>query len=1484
MAQANVKPPVLRTGDNYETWKHKIRLWERCTNLALDARAPAIALTLEGSAQSAVIKTPIDTLASDNGVEVILNKLDKLFEEDKDKITYTVYDEFERFRKTKEMSMTDYLVEFELKYDIAKQYGNILPQPVLAYRLLKGANLSEQKQELARATCAQWNYETLKVQLKKIFDHSASKEGGIRDVDTFSHGFSELNIKSEPTNFALSHNEEEAYFGRSKSQNEEDTYFGRSKGNISRNYERRYYEPRRREESQRNFGRRYEEYGHREENARQLNPMFNGVRMKCISCKSIYHLIKDCPHKSNRGSNPNWRNTGHQTYMLESGSYEPDEVFVQLFMSSLIQAEDTEKEITECYVSTLVGECLQKCILDSGCNQNVAGIEWSDDYIASLSDQDRLKVVSSPSNTKFKFGDGKTYTAIGKVNVPAEIAKNKVMIEYHIVEAELPLLLSKNGMKDARCKMDYANERVEMFGRPIQPGFTKSGHYTISLSPKVQAGTTNDKSVNVLFSIKDINDKSYKEKSKMMEKVHKTFGHPSEIRLKKLIKDGGIEDEEILKAIENVTSECEICKKYKRTPSHPIVTTSLARHFNEVVTLDLFFHNNIPIMHICDVATRFSRASVLPSKNKNAIISAFCILWVSLFGPPQKILSDNGGEFTSHDFREMGEKLNTQILSTAAESPWSNGINERHHALITDMLEKILEENKFPLSVALSWAVAAKNALANVYGYSPNQLVFGTNPNYPSALTSELPALENEYNSKNILTQMQAREAAREAFIKAESSEKLKRAMNRQTRTSNPLEYEIGEEVFYKREQEGRWRGPGRIVGKDGKIILIRHQASVISVPSCMITHRYPNNGRHEGVNRETLNLPPKVNCQTPTSSNSIDSDDEWGATYEPTERIQGEILPANEAVDEMVQQNLEARRVGRPPKKKNKKEQISLPPINSEIIYKIKNEDIERRGKVTSKAGKSTGANRFCLNVLNMESNLESCINFEKQISEWKIYEEKNEEILFGTILNTKEVDEAKQLEILKWKNYDVFEEIENEGQATTSVRWVITKAKENVKARLVARGYEEESFKEMRKDSPTIGKSTFRLTLAIIASNKWDVNSMDIQAAYLQGEPVDREVLLKPPPEAENPNMLWKLKKSVYGLGDGGRMWYLKVEQEVTKLNATKSKYDPAVFMWYDDEGDLQGIIAAHVDDFLWGGNEEFKSNTIKTLKEIFKISKEQQDNFKHLGLEIEQNENEITVSQRAYINEMQPINYDKNKNKDDELNEDERKALRTYVGQIQWIASQTRPDIAFNACEASVEFSKSTVNTIHKANKTIKKMKYFDVKLKFPNLGNLKNCTIICFTDASLKNLPGNNSQYGYFIFLSKDNTVVPITWKSAKCKRVVNNTIGAECLGLIEGSAASYYIRKVLSEILKVDETEIPIECYIDCKNLYDAVRTTHSITDNRVLADVCEIRDKISKKEITKIHWIRSQYQLANVLTKNNAAPGTLLAVLEENKI
>ena len=55
-------------------------------------------------------------------------------------------------------------------------------------------------------------------------------------------------------------------------------------------------------------------------------------------------------------------------------------------------------------------------------------------------------------------------------------------------------------------------------------------------------------------------------------------------------------------------------------------------------------------------------------------------------------LSDNGGGFNNELYKEMTELLNIEVLSTAGESLWSNGIAERHNAIIDNMLEKILEE------------------------------------------------------------------------------------------------------------------------------------------------------------------------------------------------------------------------------------------------------------------------------------------------------------------------------------------------------------------------------------------------------------------------------------------------------------------------------------------------------------------------------------------------------------------------------------------------------------------------------------------------------------------------------------------------------------------------------------------------------------------------------------------------------------------------
>ena len=84
------------------------------------------------------------------------------------------------------------------------------------------------------------------------------------------------------------------------------------------------------------------------------------------------------------------------------------------------------------------------------------------------------------------------------------------------------------------------------------------------------------------------------------------------------------------------------------------------------------------------------------------------------------------------------------------------------------------------LSTALAWAVHAKNNLQMVEGYSPYQLVFGRNPQLPSICTDDPPALEGTTTSKVFAKHLNALYASRQVFVKAETSEKIRRALRHQ--------------------------------------------------------------------------------------------------------------------------------------------------------------------------------------------------------------------------------------------------------------------------------------------------------------------------------------------------------------------------------------------------------------------------------------------------------------------------------------------------------------------------------------------------------------------------------------------------------------------------------------------------------------------------------------------------------------------------------
>ena len=61
-----------------------------------------------------------------------------------------------------------------------------------------------------------------------------------------------------------------------------------------------------------------------------------------------------------------------------------------------------------------------------------------------------------------------------------------------------------------------------------------------------------------------------------------------------------------------------------------------------------------------------------------------------MFGTPNLFLSNNGDEFNNELFRAMGEQLNINIKTTAAESLWSNNIVEKLNQVIGNMMEKVM--------------------------------------------------------------------------------------------------------------------------------------------------------------------------------------------------------------------------------------------------------------------------------------------------------------------------------------------------------------------------------------------------------------------------------------------------------------------------------------------------------------------------------------------------------------------------------------------------------------------------------------------------------------------------------------------------------------------------------------------------------------------------------------------------------------------------
>ena len=492
--------------------------------------------------------------------------------------------------------------------------------------------------------------------------------------------------------------------------------------------------------------------------------------------------------------------------------------------------------------------------------------------------------------------------------------------------------------------------------------------------------------------------------------------------------------------------------------------------------------------------------------------------------------------------------------------------------------------------------------------------------------------------------------SARQQYVKAESSERIARALRAKTRTSTEetIGIKAGDKVYFYRN--GNWHGPGTFVGRDGKVCFLRNGSNILKVHETEL--KVYKNGPID-VNFDMLDSSgtpisskPAIMEKVSESSSNQQNGDMTVYDLDSPKQNSSEILrdvsqqTPSKIVNEPETEEAPDTRSGKEPVSEvSVMKKVLIPKPNDHIEIFSHNWEFPVTARVMNRAGKMGGKHE---NWMNIEytgpeeyNGQRGAMNFATEVSHW---EHVNQEDVITLATMEDDFEVAKKKELMSWRSNDVYTPCENLGQPSISTKWVLTiKDDGSLKARLVVKGFEDPDENCIIKDSPTCSKDTFRLLISICSSQTaWQHRTIDISTAFLQGESINREVYLVHPEEAGviNARIRWKLNKCVYGLKDAARRWFERVKKEVIKLGGKQSTLDPCVFFWRNGEERIQGILSSHVDDFWISGEDQFVNGLITSLKSSFTVGKMSILPDKYLGIHIKVNTSgELQFDQREY-----------------------------------------------------------------------------------------------------------------------------------------------------------------------------------------------------------------------------------------------------------
>ena len=284
-----------------------------------------------------------------------------------------------------------------------------------------------------------------------------------------------------------------------------------------------------------------------------------------------------------------------------------------------------------------------------------------------------------------------------------------------------------------------------------------------------------------------------------VQRLHRNLGHPAPDALADLLTARGAHPTVIAAAKEY---KCVACLKHKKPNQVAPSSMPQPKTFNEVLQADVFYlkpaDRKFAVLSIADVGTKFMAAYLLHEETSKSYITALEKMWVRHFGPPKKLISDEGRPCLGAPFESWTSSLGIDHQVAPGEAHERLSLVERRHAVLRRACEVYMDDRKLNdaagIKEALCYVIPQQNATPSVAGFSPSQWVLGFQPEMSHLMDYNLNAAQLASNNSTFEENLERRTSAKMALASADADSKLRRALSRKYQGQNRV-FQLGERV-----------------------------------------------------------------------------------------------------------------------------------------------------------------------------------------------------------------------------------------------------------------------------------------------------------------------------------------------------------------------------------------------------------------------------------------------------------------------------------------------------------------------------------------------------------------------------------------------------------------------------------------------------------------------------------------------------------------